>query len=190
MLLLALFLAAIWVARTRILTALGSALVESDSLQRAQCAVVLGGDGFGARIVKAAQLAQAGYAPFVIVDGPSVLVGHESDMTVTYAEQHGYPASLFQPVLLPPEISSTEAEAKYVGRILKAKGICKILLVTSNYHTRRAARGFRRENPWLEVIAVPAPDRDFSPSGWWKNREGEKTFLLEWTKRLATWIGL
>ena len=25
-------------------------------------------------------------------------------------------------------------------------------------------------------------DYDFSPDGWWKNREGEKTFLFEWTK--------
>lgn len=169
---------------------MGSALVEDDGPQKADCALVLGGDGFGSRIVKAAQLAQAGYVPYVLVDGPSALIGHESDLTITYAEQKGYPAYLFRPIWLPPEVSSTEAEAKYVGRFLKENGVKKVLLVTSNYHTRRAARDFRHEDPWLQVVVVASPDRDFSADGWWKNREGEKTFLLEWTKTVATWVGL
>ncbi len=151
---------------------------------------MLGGDGLGTRITKAAQLAQAGYVPYILVDGPSSLIGHESDMTITYAEQKGYPAYLFRPVWLPPGVNSTTAEAKYVGGILKENGVKKILLVTSNFHTRRAARDFRQANPWLKVVAVAAPDRDFSPGGWWKNREGQKTFLLEWTKTVATWVGL
>ena len=186
----AVFCAAILALHARMLTALGGALVEQDPLEKAQCAVVLGGDGFGQRIIRAAQLAKAGYVPSVMVDGPSALIGHESDMTITYAERQGYPASLFQPVWLPPGVNSTEAEARYIGDILKEKGICKILLVTSNYHTRRAARDFRRENRWLQVIAVAAPDRAFSPDGWWKSRDGQKTFLLEWTKTFATWMGV
>jgi uncharacterized SAM-binding protein YcdF (DUF218 family) len=176
--------------RARIFSFLGSALVEDDGPQKADCALVLGGDGFGSRIVKAAQLAQAGHVPYVLVDGPSALIGHESDLTITYAEQKGYPAYLFRPIWLPPEVSSTEAEAKYVGRFLKENGVKKVLLVTSNYHTRRAARDFRHEDPWLQVVVVASPDRDFSADGWWKNREGEKTFLLEWTKTVATWVGL
>lgn len=183
-------IAAVWIFHAWIFTLLGSALVENDKPENADCAVVLGGDAFGARISKAAQLAQAGYVPYVLVDGPGMLIGHESDMTITYAEQKGYSANLFRPIWLPPGVNSTQAEARYVGNILKENGVKKILLVTSNYHTRRAARDFRDENPWLKVIAVAAPDHDFSPDGWWKNRDGEKTFLLEWTKTFATWVGM
>jgi len=164
--------------------------VEDDGPQKADCAVVLGGDGFGTRITKAAQLAQAGYVPYILVDGTPSLIGHESDMTITYAEQQGYPAYLFRPIWLPPGVNSTQAEAKYVGNLLKQSGVKKILLITSNYHTRRAAHDFREANPWLRVIAVAASDPDFSPNGWWKNRGGQKTFLLEWTKTVATWVGL
>lgn len=185
-----LLISVIWACHTWIFTFFGSALVESDEPQKADCAVVLGGDSFGSRITKAAQLAKAGYVPYILVDGPGSLIGHESDMSITFAERQGYSANLFRPVWLPPGVSSTQTEAKYVGNILKENGVKKILLVTSNYHTRRAARDFRHENPWLTVVPIAAPDRDFSADGWWKNREGEKTFLLEWTKTVATWVGL
>jgi uncharacterized SAM-binding protein YcdF (DUF218 family) len=151
---------------------------------------VLGGDEAGFRIIKGAQLAQAGYAPFVIVDGPKVLGGHESDATIKYAEQNGYPDSLFRPLLLPSGVNSTRAESQYVGLYLKQEKIHSILLVTSNYHTHRAATLMRKANPWLQVTIVPAQDQFFTPDGWWKTREGQKTFLFEWMKTVAAWLGI
>src|ERR1700685_2943833 len=130
--------------RSYIWTALGSALVENDGPDNAQAIVVLGGDESGARIVKAAELAQAGYAPGVLVSGPLSLLGHESDMTIEYARRKGFPESLFQP--LPNDTDSTRSEAKFIGAYLRAHGIHKILLVTSNFHTRRAASLMRHEN--------------------------------------------
>jgi len=185
--LLALAIAA-WFLRTYIWTALGSALVENDGPQKAPAIVVLGGDDHGTRIIKAAQLAQAGYAPYVLVSGPVSLLGHESDDTIEYARREGFPDSLFRP--LPNDTDSTRSEAKFIGTYLRAHGIHKILLVTSNFHTRRAARLMRHENPGLQVDVVPAPDPFFTPNGWWKSRNGEKTFLIEWIKTVATWLGM
>jgi uncharacterized SAM-binding protein YcdF (DUF218 family) len=165
-------------------------LIENDGPQKADAILVLGGDDAGFRIIKGAQLAQAGYAPYVIVDGPKVLGGHESDATLRYAEQNGYPNSLFRPLLLPTGVNSTRAESQYVGLYLNQEHIRKILLVTSNYHTRRAARLMRSANPWLHVVVVAAPDQFFTPDGWWKRREGQKTFLLEWMKTVAAWLGM
>jgi len=173
-----------------VLTALGNALVENDGPQKAAAILVLGGDEAGFRITKGAQLAQAGYAPYVLVDGPKVLMGHESDATIRYAEQNGYPDALFRPLPLPTGVTSTRTESEYVGLFLKQEKIGKIVLVTSNYHTRRAARLMRKVNPWLQVVAVAAPDQFFTPNGWWKSREGQKTFLLEWTKTVAAWLGI
>lgn len=164
--------------------------MEDDGPQRADAILVMGGDEAGFRIVKAAQLAQAGYAPFVLVDGPKSLIGHESDATVQYAEQNGYPDSLFRPLPLPTGVNSTRAESQYVGLYLKQEKIYKILLVTSNYHTHRAARLMRQANPWLHVVVVAAQDQFFAPNSWWKTRDGQKTFLLEWMKTVAAWVGI
>ena len=183
---LLLLLVAGYLLRAGLLTAAGRALVEDDGAQKADCILVLGGDDYGDRIIKAAQLAQAGYAPFVIVDGPPALIGHESDATIRYAVQKGFPASLFRPVWLPPGVDSTSAEVEYVANnVLRPDHISKVLLVTSNYHTRRAARFIRKEVPWLQVVVVPAPDPFFKPDSWWKTRNGKKTFLFEWTKTIT-----
>jgi uncharacterized SAM-binding protein YcdF (DUF218 family) len=186
-LLLAVLLAG-WLLRTQILTGLGRALVEDDGPHPAQAIVVLGGDDYGTRIVKAAQLAQAGYAPYVLVSGPLSLLGHESDTTIEYGRRKGFPESLFRPV--PNNTDSTRSEAEFLGRYLRAQGIRKILLVTSNFHTSRAAWLMRHENPGMEVDTVPAPDPYFTPGTWWKSRNGQKTFLLEWMKTVATRLGL
>lgn len=173
-----------------VLAGLGNFLVEDDAVEKAQVALVLGGDDDGVRILKAAQLAQAGYVPYVLVDGPTKLVGHESDMTIQYGESRGYPAMLFHAVPLPAELNSTRAEAGYVGKYLKQEGIHKILLVTSNFHTHRAGYLFRKLNPGLDVIVISAPDPVFDPNSWWTSRDGQKTFVMEWMKTVATYLGI
>jgi uncharacterized SAM-binding protein YcdF (DUF218 family) len=176
--------------RHPILAALGSALVEDDGIQRADCILVPGGDTAGSRILRAAQLARTGYAPYVLVDGVSVLLGHESDSTIRYATLQGFPVALFRAVWLPPGMDSTSEEMSYVANgVLKQNNVKKVLLVTSNFHTRRAAHFLRRAAPWLTVIVVPAPDPYFTPDGWWKTRNGKKTFLFEWTKTITEWWG-
>lgn len=171
-----------------LLTAAGSFLVENDKPEKADAAVVLGGDEFGTRIIKAAQLAKAGYVPYVLVSAPLRLTGHESDVTIEYARRQGYPESLFRP--LTHELNSTRAESQMIDKYLRSHKLNKILLVTSNYHTARAARLMRKFSPGLKVIAVAAPDPAFSPDGWWKSREGQKMFFYEWLKTIATALGV
>src|SRR5205823_3693980 len=122
-LLLLLLIIAGYLFRVPLLTAAGRFLVEDDKPEKADVAVVLGGDEFGTRIIKAAQLATAGYAPYVLVSGPHSLLGHESDTTVEYARRHGYPTSLFHP--LTHELNSTRSEAILVGDYLRAHGVNK-----------------------------------------------------------------
>ena len=187
LLIIVVLLAAIWLLRAPILTAIGNSFIENDGPQKADAVVMMGGDEHGTRIIKAAQLVEAGYAPFAIISGPPVLGEHESDITIHYAETKGYPARLFHP--LTNECNSTRSETAFIGRHLKSQGIRKIILVTSNFHTRRAAELMRSQNPWLWVVVVPAPDKYFTADGWWKTRGGQKTFLYEALKRIATWFG-
>ncbi|MFL6451565.1 MAG: YdcF family protein [Bryobacteraceae bacterium] len=169
------------------MTAAGRFLVENDKPQKADAIVVLGGDDFGTRIIKAAQLVTAGYSPYVLVSGPRSLLGHESDETIEYAHRQGYPTSLFRS--LTHDLNSTRSEAALIDDYLREHGARKILLVTSNFHTGRAARLLRKDAPQLWVIPIAAPDPSFTPDGWWETRDGRKTFLLEWLKTIATALG-
>jgi uncharacterized SAM-binding protein YcdF (DUF218 family) len=179
----------VWFARSTLLSFLGSQLVYDQLPRKAQAILVLDGDDFGTRIIKGAQLAAAGYAPFVMVSNHPSLSGCTCQETIAFAERRGYPASLFQTVTHPPQITSTRAEAVYLGSCLKKRGLCDIVIVTSNYHTRRAAYLFHRQLPWLRFSMVAAPDPFFSPNSWWKQRDGQKTFLLESVKTFASHVG-
>jgi uncharacterized SAM-binding protein YcdF (DUF218 family) len=169
------------------LTAAGRALVEDDGPRKEQAALVLGGDSRGTRLLVAARLAQNGYAPYVLVSGPAAFGRHECDFTIQEAVAAGFTASLFRAV--PNESNSTRSEAQFFRTYLKNHDIRSILLVTSNFHTRRAAWIFRKIMPGVVVDVVAAPDPLFSPEDWWRNRDGQKTFLLEWTKTVATRLG-
>ncbi len=177
----------LYLARVSILTAAGQYLVEGDPVQKSDAIVVLGGDEYGDRILKAAELRKAGYAPVVLVSGPLTLLGHESDNMIEYARRSGFPNALFTP--LPHDKSSTRSETAYIGQVLKGRNVRQIILVTSLYHTRRAAGLMRSQNPSLHVIVVPAPDPFFSPGTWWHTRTGQKTFIYEWLKTIATAMG-
>ena len=180
----------IWLFSSQLLTLAGAALVEDDGPQKSDAIVVLGGDEYGQRVLKASELAKEGYAPVVDVSGPPGLLGPDSDTEIEFAERHGFPASYFHSLPLEGSAAdSTRTEARFVGKYLRSLNVKKILLVTSNYHTARAARLWRLENSWLDVDVVPAPDRNFTPNMWWKTRQGQKTFILEWTKTIAAALG-
>jgi hypothetical protein len=37
---------------------------------------------------------------------------------------------------------------------------------------------------------VAAPGEYFHPDSWWRNREGQKTVFFEWSKTVATALGI
>jgi uncharacterized SAM-binding protein YcdF (DUF218 family) len=171
---------------TQVLTALGNYLVKAGPPQKADVIVVLAGDGFGHRILKAGELIKEGYAPTALISGPDGNYGYyECDLAIPFAVKAGDPESEF--VHLEHHGRSTAEEAQAVVGKLHAMGAKKVLLVTSNYHTRRAALIFRRAAPDLDFIVVAARDQFFEPDSWWRSREASKIFLLEWTKTVVEW---
>jgi uncharacterized SAM-binding protein YcdF (DUF218 family) len=174
---------------TALLAAAGGYLVRADAPEKADIAVVLAGDASGNRILKAAEIVRAGDAPRILVSGPAGIYGYyECDLAIPFAEKSGYPASYF--VAVPNHSHSTRDEADAMLAEVRRSGARSVLLVTSNYHTRRAGRIYRTLAPDLRFIVVAAPDPAFTPDSWWKNREGRKTFAIEWMKTIAEWIGL
>ena len=168
---------------------MASYLDRSAPPQKADVIFVLAGDPAGNRILTAAELVRRGYAPKVLVSGPEGYYGsHESDLAIPFAERAGYPATYFRP--FPHSARSTREEVEAAVPEFRRLGFHRVLLVTSNYHTRRAENLFRAAAPEITFIMVEAPDLHFTVDGWWHDREGRKIFLLEWTKTVAGWMDL
>lgn len=152
--------------------------------------VVLAGDHFGIRILKAAELVRQGFAPKALISGPeNCCYGvRESELAIAFAVRQGYPASFFVSISNPG--LSTREEANFMIAEVRRRNARRIDVVTSSYHTRRAGRIYRSLAPDLEFHMVAAEDQYFGPDRWWKTREGEKIFLQEWVKTVTDWFGI
>ncbi|PWU00702.1 MAG: hypothetical protein C5B51_24610 [Terriglobia bacterium] len=175
------------------LAGIGWALVRDDGPVKADIAVVLGGDYKGSRILRAGELVRQGYVPAALISGPAGFYGqHECDLAIAFAERHGYPGDWFIP--FPDNALSTRDEAAMILPVLHQRNVHRMLLVTSDYHSARAARIFRKTDRTLggtiEIRMITSPDEHFRPGSWWRSRQGQKIAFDEWTKTVAAAIGL
>ena len=170
------------------LRAAGSFLVTAQEPFQADMVVALAGDDRGDRMLTAARLVQQGYAPRILVSGPDCCYGrHESDVAIDFATRHGFPAEWF--ISFPVTGDSTAEEARQIVPELDRLRVRRFIIVTSNYHTRRAARVYAGLVPRDRFRMVAAPNWAFRPEDWWRSRPGRKQCILEWIKTLANWAG-
>ncbi len=179
---------ALYSQRAVVLTAAGNYLVRVDPLEAAEIIVVLAGDGAGYRIMKAVDLARRGFAPTILVDGPPGHYGHyESELAIDFAVRKGARKEIFD--ALPMHVSSTIEEAAVVCAEIRRRGLDKAILLTSNFHTRRAGEIFRKAaGEDIQFIVVAAPYPPFDPERWWKTRAGKKIFVQESMKTVNSWM--
>jgi uncharacterized SAM-binding protein YcdF (DUF218 family) len=169
--------------------AVGTALTDCQAPERSDAALVLAGDGYGNRILAGADLARQGLVPKVLVSGPLGFYGfHEDELAIRYAVDRGYSPQFF--VGVPMEAHSTREEARKWVPIFRRMGIKSLDLVTSDFHTRRAGRAFRDAAPDIRIRTVCVGYALFETAQWWKQREGRKMILLEWTKTVTDWMGM
>lgn len=165
------------------------ALVSSEAPQKADAIFVLGGDHYGERITRAAELARQGYAPKVYVSGPTgIFDAYESDLAIAFARKRGFTDVNF--VSLPNECTSTKDEARLYMPEFRRLGFARVLVVTSNFHTRRAGRILRAEGATPVIQMIAAPTREFHPEDWWHRRQDQKNLFMEWSKTFANAVGL
>lgn len=182
-----------WLAREPILRGLGESLVNAETPVTADAALVLAGDSFGHRILKGAELKQQGFVPIVWVSGPAGMYGRtEDELAIDFAVSQGQPREWFRGT--PHQGASTADEARVLIPLLREAGVRRLLLVTSDYHTRRAGRLFRAAAaeiaPGLTIRVIAAPDQEFHADRWWKSRQGRKYFFYEAVKTVTGWFGL
>lgn len=70
--------------------------------------------------------------------------------------------------------------------LMHAGAVHRILIVTSDFHTRRALSVFQHEIPSFQFSVAAAHNSSVFEAAWWRQREWAKTNLYEWM-RLAWW---
>jgi uncharacterized SAM-binding protein YcdF (DUF218 family) len=177
----------VFVFHNVIFGALGRYLVDDQPPVKSDAIVALAGDEFGTRATTAGRLVREGWAPYALISGTPHLLTNQAEETIAYAVAQGYPRSYFR--MFERDSVATRDETEGIAAYLKAQNVHSILLVTSNYHTRRAGYLMRKAAPWLTVRTVAAPDKYFSADDWWHNRGGQRIFAWEWAKTVSSHIG-
>ena len=179
-------LLALWVFREPLLVMLGEFLIRSETPQKADLIYVLAGDFWGSRVLVGSELGARGYAPHVLFSGGLYADAYEGDMSARFAVEHGYPEHLF--LAVPLHARSTVEEAMELQPVFQRLHAKRVILVTTDFHSRRAALVFRLFVPGVQFYVVAAPDKVFDATTWWKTDSGRRLCFAEYSKMLGTLI--
>jgi len=175
-----LLLLVFYLARHPILRLVGEGWLVEDTLERSDAIIVLSDDNFYAdRATHAAQVYRQGLAPVVVASGrrlrPYAGVAEliEHDLV-----ERGVPKDKI--IRVPHDADSTREEAKALAQVAKQKKWRSVIVVTSNYHTRRARYIFSHVFPKnIRIRVSGASDGDFDPGRWWEKRISVKELARE-----------
>ena len=138
------------------------------------------------RPARGLELLDQGYAPRLILDVPTqtkIYQWNQPELAQKYVQGLPHASAI---AICPINGLSTKDEAKDVGHCLEKLESRSILLVTSDYHTRRALSIFSRVLPQYQYsIAAAYDSREFGVK-WWQHRQWAKINFDEWV-RLAWW---
>lgn len=160
----------------------GSFLVL-DSPQPSDVILVLAGET-EKRPERALQLLAQGYGKKIVIDVPADTMIYEFSqlqLAEKYVRDLPQAAAI---TLCPVKGLSTQDESHEAGACLAQVGGKSVLIVTSDFHTRRALSIFRKEVPAYEYSVAAARDDAQFGERWWHHRQWAKTFLNEWAKLL------
>jgi hypothetical protein len=159
-----------------------------DDPQPSDVIVVLAGET-DHRPARALQLLDRGMARRVLIDVQAeamVFKFSEVELARMYARDLPEAASV---EICPIEGLSTRDESHDVEKCLARIAGTRVLLVTSEFHTRRALSIFRHEIRGKSfAVAAAYNDTQFG-TRWWDHRQWAKTCVDEW-QRVIWWNGI
>jgi uncharacterized SAM-binding protein YcdF (DUF218 family) len=179
----------------------GRYLQHEDPLQKADAIFVLAGTR-AERWLEAFDLYNEGYAPLVVLspgrqETGELLLRQRGIRFPTDAElargallQLGIPSSAV--LVAPGDVDNTAQEATLLRALGVARGWRRVIVVTSKYHTRRAAFAFRRgfEGTDTQVIMRASRYDPSDPANWWRHRTDVRFAGSEWQKLILYRLGL
>jgi hypothetical protein len=152
-----------------------------DQPEKSDAILVVAGET-DQRPARALQLLNDGYAPRLVLDVPADAKVYGS----TYL-QIAQQWAVTQPqasaiTICPIHGLSTKTESSDAGGCLRKIGVKSVLLVTSDFHTRRALSVFRREDPEWTFSVAGAYDPTQFGAQWWRHRQWAKNNVDEWLR--------
>ncbi len=139
-------------------------LVVAENYKKADAIVAVSGGDTTGRAQRAIELYKQGYAPLLVFSGAAADPRSPSNARVMekLAVKNGVPA---EAIRIDEFSRDTKENAAGVKNLLIDSK--KIILVTSEYHQRRAHRDLHRVLPRTVIYDAPAKDKDWSPLSWW-----------------------
>ncbi len=166
-----------------LLEAAAGFLIVQDRLETADVIVMLAGGRRDERVRQAADLYREGYAPLVVLSGTGAQTFGFSipEVMRRQAISHGIPPSA---LLFESTSTSTVEQAREIRSVLEGHRVRRAIVVTSTYHSRRAAYVFHKGFAGSRVALTfyPVQRDSFNPVRWWTREEDTETVLLEYFK--------
>lgn len=172
--------ALVYLAHAPLLRLAGKFWVKADPPATSDAIVILSDDDFTAdRAARAADLYHDGWAPHVVGSGrllrPYISI---ADLMQRDLETRGVPRQAIIPFA--HGAPDTLEELKDIRGFAQEHGWKRVMIVTSNYHTRRTRYLCDHVFPTgMHVLVEAAPDHDYDPDSWWRTRVGLKIFFHE-----------
>ncbi len=158
-----------------------------DRPEKSDAIVMLNGDQADKRYWRGLELLRAGYGQHFVVDvGAGQIYGHSDVDLAQDFIAHTAGANVSQVSICRIYGDSTKDEAPQAGKCLQQLQPAphSVILVTDDYHTRRALSIFRDRQPQYQWTAAGARNEFLFGLPWWKDREWAKTYLTEVQKTL------
>jgi len=162
---------------------MGNHLKIKENIQEVDAIVVLSGGGTE-RIKRGVELYLQKKAPLLVVSGSAKdgSISNAESMMI-YAVKHG----VKKHDVLMDHFSKNTFENSQNSLILFDETPKSIILVTSDYHQKRALKTFKYTFPQITTIYnAPAESYFWIPEKWWANT---KSFHLTLTETLKIWWG-
>jgi uncharacterized SAM-binding protein YcdF (DUF218 family) len=154
-----------------------------DQPEKSDAIVVLAGET-NVRPARALELLRQGLAAHVLLDALTRDRIYDQQL-VEIAQKYVNGLAEANRISVCPIVGfSTIAEADDAARCLQPLGAHRVLIVTSEFHTRRALMIFRHRLPQCQFSVAAARNPAQFGEAWWTNREWAKTTFDEWLKTL------
>jgi len=174
------FCAVLYVARHPIMKFAAESWVVNEPAAKADAIIVMSDDNFYAdRATQASELFRQGVAPVVVASGRRLRpIADLSELTEHDLIERGVPKEKI--VRFPNDADGTIDQVVLLDKFAAEHHWKKLVVVTSNYQTRRTRYIFQKTAPaGTEVSIASAHDGDFDPERWWEKRKSVKDFLGE-----------
>lgn len=147
----------------------GGAPTGNNECRAADVIVAISGGDTNARAQKAIDLYKAGFAKNIIFSGAAADPKSPSNAAAMrkIALKNGVADGA---ITLDETSRNTNENAANVAKILRARGWTNVILVSENYHLRRAYTDFVRANTEADFRAISAKNQPFwwaTPRGWY-----------------------